>query len=201
MNFLFVFVFVFTLFIYIHIYHHLKTNNKLELVDIQYTTKEMLDEICDIRQPVRFISPFPIHDYINFKEFDVFSPTCTVHKSYSKIDGENIDTKLQYHLDYKTYIIMQKNDAIIRLYAPESKTIMMIQENYETFSFTSNMKNYGTYIDIKINEGDIIYIPAYWIWNIRSKKCKAIIARYMTPMNIISILPYLLKYIWLKIYI
>lgn len=51
---LFIIVFIFILFFYIHIYHHLKTSNELEVYDIKCTTKEKLDEICDIRQPVTF---------------------------------------------------------------------------------------------------------------------------------------------------
>jgi hypothetical protein len=51
---LFIIVFIFILFLYVHIYHHIKTSNELEVYDIKCTTREKLDEICDIRQPVTF---------------------------------------------------------------------------------------------------------------------------------------------------
>lgn len=47
-------VFVFVLFIYIHIYHHLKVSNDLEVYEVDFPSKERIEEICDIRQPAIF---------------------------------------------------------------------------------------------------------------------------------------------------
>ena len=52
-----IFVFCFVLFLYLHIYYHLKTSNDLEVFEIEGSSKDSLEEICDIRQPVLFDLP------------------------------------------------------------------------------------------------------------------------------------------------
>ena len=49
-----IFVFCIVLFIYLHIYYHLKKCDDLEIYEIQQPSKERLEEICDLRQPVIF---------------------------------------------------------------------------------------------------------------------------------------------------
>lgn len=46
--------FCLSLFLYIHIRFHLKKSSDLDVYHIDYPSKEKLDEICDIRQPVVF---------------------------------------------------------------------------------------------------------------------------------------------------
>ena len=48
------FVFCLVLFIYLHIQFHLKTSNDLEVYELDMASKDKLDEICDLRQPVIF---------------------------------------------------------------------------------------------------------------------------------------------------
>lgn len=52
--FLFIIVFVLMLFLYLHIVFHLKTSNDLEVYEIDMPSKNKLEEICDLRQPVIF---------------------------------------------------------------------------------------------------------------------------------------------------
>jgi len=48
------FVFCLVLFIYLHINFHLKTSDDLEVYEIEQGSKDKLEEICDLRQPVIF---------------------------------------------------------------------------------------------------------------------------------------------------
>jgi len=48
------FIFCLVLFIYLHIQFHLKTSNDLEIYEIDQPSKDKLEEICDLRQPVLF---------------------------------------------------------------------------------------------------------------------------------------------------
>lgn len=57
-------IFCMVLFVYIHVHFHLKTSNDLELYQIEQPSKEKLEEICDLRQPVVF-------DYTNERLLDV----------------------------------------------------------------------------------------------------------------------------------
>jgi hypothetical protein len=49
-----VLIFCMVLFIYIHVYFHIKTSNDLEMYEIEKPSKDKLEEICDLRQPVMF---------------------------------------------------------------------------------------------------------------------------------------------------
>ncbi|GAF78491.1 unnamed protein product, partial [marine sediment metagenome] len=47
-----IFIFSIVLFLYLHVQYHLKTSSDLEIYTIDNPTKEKLEEICDLRQPV-----------------------------------------------------------------------------------------------------------------------------------------------------
>ena len=49
-----VLIFCVMLFLYLHIYFHMKTSNDLEVYEIDQPSKDKLEEVCDLRQPVRF---------------------------------------------------------------------------------------------------------------------------------------------------
>ena len=48
------FIFCLVLFIYLHVQFHLKTSEDLEMYEIDDPSKDKLEEICNIRQPVLF---------------------------------------------------------------------------------------------------------------------------------------------------
>lgn len=50
-------IFCLVLFIYLHVYYHIKTSNDLEVYEIEQPSKDKLEEICDLRQPVIFDYP------------------------------------------------------------------------------------------------------------------------------------------------
>ena len=49
-----VLIFCVILFLYLHIYFHIKTSNDLEVYEIDQPSKDKLEEVCDLRQPVLF---------------------------------------------------------------------------------------------------------------------------------------------------
>lgn len=49
-----IFIFCIVLFLYLHIYFHLRTSDDLDVYEIYQPSKEKLEEICDLRQPVVF---------------------------------------------------------------------------------------------------------------------------------------------------
>ena len=50
------FVFSLILFLYLHVQFHLKTSDNLEIYEIDQASKDKMEEICDLRQPVLFDS-------------------------------------------------------------------------------------------------------------------------------------------------
>lgn len=49
-----IFIFFLVLFIYLHVQFHLKTGEELEIYEMEEYSKNKLEEICDVRQPVFF---------------------------------------------------------------------------------------------------------------------------------------------------
>jgi len=49
-----IFIFFLVLFIYLHIQFHLKTSEELEIYELEEYSKNKLEEICDVRQPIFF---------------------------------------------------------------------------------------------------------------------------------------------------
>ena len=77
-----IFIFCVVLFLYLHIYYHLKTSNDLEVYTIEKPSKDKLEEICDLRQPVIF-------DY-NYEELEIGFNARYLLDIASQIDGSNI---------------------------------------------------------------------------------------------------------------
>lgn len=51
---IFIIVFLIVLFLYLHTYFHIKTSNDLEVYEIEKPSKDKLEEICDLKQPILF---------------------------------------------------------------------------------------------------------------------------------------------------
>lgn len=48
------FIFCLVLFMYLHIHFHMKTSDDLEVYEIEQASKDKLEEICDLKQPIIF---------------------------------------------------------------------------------------------------------------------------------------------------
>ena len=48
-----VLVFLMVLFLYLHVHYHLKTSDDLEVYEVEAPSKDSLEEVCGLRQPVR----------------------------------------------------------------------------------------------------------------------------------------------------
>ena len=57
------FVFCIILFFYLHIQFHLKTSNDLEIYEVEQASKDKIEEICDLRQPVLIDLPMEEEGY------------------------------------------------------------------------------------------------------------------------------------------
>ena len=58
-----VFIFLVILTLYLHVAYHLKTSNELNVYETVFQTKEQLDNVCKLRQPIIF-------NYIEFPSFE-----------------------------------------------------------------------------------------------------------------------------------
>jgi len=73
------FIFLIILTLYFHIVYHLKKSNDLDIYETIYTTKQQLDNICKLRQPIIF-------DYYDF-------PSCEWESLFSSFPNKEINVK------------------------------------------------------------------------------------------------------------
>jgi len=96
-------IFCIVLFMYLHIMFHLKTSDDLEIYEIDETSKEKIEEIFDLRQPVLF--------YFHNQQIIQASNKTTISSHFGSsdikirnmndhcdIEGENADTDSDLHV-------------------------------------------------------------------------------------------------------
>ena len=72
-----VLIFSLIIFLYINIYFHIKRSNYLEIYEIENTSKEKFEELCDLKQPILLNNydtrTVDINTLINsYGNFDIF---------------------------------------------------------------------------------------------------------------------------------
>lgn len=125
-------VFCIVLFLYIHIYFHLKQSNDLEVYEIDQPSKDKLEEICDLRQPViinyeneRLLESCNLNNIkTNYSAFDV---------KIRNVKDNDDETEMYFPLRMDEVLEIVKNDK-------ESKYIS--EKNGEFLEESSLIKNY-----------------------------------------------------------
>jgi hypothetical protein len=115
-------IFCLVLFIYLHVQFHLKKSNDLEMYEIDQASKEKLEEICDLRQPVLF-------DFDNEKIVE------TTNKQYILDNYSAFEIKIRNirEKDLNTELFMPlPMNAAVKLFS-EDKTASYYSENNGDF--------------------------------------------------------------------
>lgn len=116
-------IFCIVLFLYLHIYFHLKTSDDLEIYEIDRPSKDKLEEICDLRQPVRF-------DFVSEGLLD----TCkrqNVVDTYGAFDVKIRDVQRPVLDDEELYVPLPFNGAL--KVVTDDKTSRYVVENNQDF--------------------------------------------------------------------
>jgi hypothetical protein len=125
-------VFLLILFIYIHVYFQLRTNNDLELYEIDEGSKDNLEEICNIRQPVIFdfnsekIIHYSNKTYLleNYKAFEI---------KIRNAKEENYDSEIYMPIAF---------DSAIKLFNEDTKETYFSENNTEFLQETGIIKHF-----------------------------------------------------------
>lgn len=155
----------------------------------------------DFLQETTLIKKFKQDDYI-------LRPPMVSVCDYDLIMGcKNSKTKLLYELNYRNYFMCLDGRVTIRVVSPTYKKYMDHQNNYLDFEFYSPLNVWNIQpqyknefdkvktMDITLNKGDIVYIPAYWYYSFHFDDLSSLASfKYRTYMNNISILPELFMY-------
>ena len=117
-----IFIFCFVLFLYLHIQYHLKCSNDLEIYTIESPSKQKLEEICDIRQPVIF-------DFINERLLE----SCTLSELDNNYGAFDIQLRDKTNKDDNSSLFLQfLLKESINIFK-EDKDEKYITENNEDF--------------------------------------------------------------------
>jgi hypothetical protein len=97
-----VLVFTVVLFFYLHIQFHLKTSEDLEVYELEAPSKEKLEEICDLRQPVR----------LSFAPGSLQTRLVTAGDTYGAFDVKVRDSRTPPDEDEDPYVPLRLDQAL-----------------------------------------------------------------------------------------
>jgi len=95
-------IFCVVLFLYIHIYFHLKVSDEYEIFEIEHASKDKMEEICDLRQPILFS-----YDNMILKNTTTFN---YIYKNYPSFDIKIRDMNTLYN-NSNNLFLKGKNDV------------------------------------------------------------------------------------------
>ena len=114
-------------------------------------------------------------------------------------------TPLRYDLNYRNYYYVTSGKVNIKLIPPHSSKYLYPVKDYDNFEFRSPINVWDVQqeykadfdkvkvLDITLNKGEIMYIPAYWWYSIEYEKLSSICTfKYRTFMNVLAISPELI---------
>uniref|UniRef100_A0A6C0AT74 Cupin-like domain-containing protein n=1 Tax=viral metagenome TaxID=1070528 RepID=A0A6C0AT74_9ZZZZ len=115
-------IFIVLLFLYIHIVQQLKRSEDLEIYEMDYSTNENLQEICDIKQPVLF-------------EYKSVLPSFFETLNIDTIDAiQNTDLKVKESQDY----YQESTETIDYVVLPFSSAHTLLTSDTNARYFTEN---------------------------------------------------------------
>jgi hypothetical protein len=127
-----IFIFCLVLFIYLHIQFHLKTSDDLEMYEIVQPSKDKLEEVCDLRQPVLF-------------EFDSQKICETSNKSYIINNYNAFEIKIRNtnepDQDAELYMPLPLHSAI-KLFDEDKTSSYFSENNTDFLEETGVVKNF-----------------------------------------------------------
>ena len=128
--FLTVVIFSVVLFLYIHMHFHLKTSNDLEVYTIENVSKDRLEEICNLKQPVLF-------DYKNENLLELANIT-KMEELYGAFDVKirNIEDKDK---DKETYLPILLSE-VVKLFQNKINNKIIIENNADFLEETGLLK-------------------------------------------------------------
>jgi hypothetical protein len=117
-------------------------------------------------------------------------------------------TPLRYDVNYRNYYCITQGNVEIKMIPPRSSKYLSAVNDYENFEFRSPINPWNVQplyasdfdkvkcLEVKLQVGQTIYIPAYWWYSIRFGKNTSISCfLYRTYMNNVAILPKTIMYL------
>ena len=134
---------------------------------------------------------------------ELLRPYMVSSLEYDLIMGsENATTRLSYEVNYRNYFLVTEGSVSLKLSPPKNAKYFHPVKDYELQEYYSNMNPWSPdktdtsnfskakFLDVVLQKGQIIYIPAYWWYSIKlGKGASVAVFKYRTYMNTVAILP------------
>jgi hypothetical protein len=130
----------------------------------------------------------------------ILKPPMTSEIKYDMLlGGSNTSTKFKYDLSFRHFIYVSDGDLNITLSPPINTKNMELYKDYYNFEYISPINPYLKEDDIKmksiskvsitLKKGQLLFVPAYWWYSIQFNNSVALVFKYKTYMNQLTILP------------
>ena len=134
-----------------------------------------------------------------FSSFDdLFRPTAVVGHEVDIMSGSRgAYTPFRYHVNYRHFLHSSSGDVRIRLSPPSTAKGLHMLNDYENMEFRVRGNQWKEEkiqrADIFLRKGEVLFIPAYWIYSIMYEGQATLISfSYRTLMSSISVSPQVL---------
>jgi hypothetical protein len=117
-----------------------------------------------------------------------------------QFSSKNTKTTLRYELNYRNYFLVTQGSVKIKLIPPKSSKYLYTIKDYDNFEFISPVNPWNVQtqyksdfnklktLEVTINKGQIMFIPAYWWYSICFNDNSSLLTfKYKTYMNNIAI--------------
>ena len=128
-----VLVFCIVLFFYLHIYFHLKTSDDLEVYEIDLPSKDLLEEVCDLRQPVLF-------EFNNERLLNCCS-RANILDTYGAFDIKLRNVKDEMDMDEELFIPLSFTSTL-KVLEGDNTNKYLIENNNDFLEETGLIKSY-----------------------------------------------------------
>ena len=125
------FIFLIILFLYIHITSQYKRSEDLEIYEMDYTTNEHLQEVCDIKQPVLFN-----YQSVNPQFFETMTLDFLKTYSSSDIKVKESGDYFAENCDVVDYVVLSLQSSL-QLITTDTKSAYFIENNNDFVSESS----------------------------------------------------------------
>ena len=128
---------------------------------------------------------------------------CNCYYDYT-FGSKGVKTPLSYNLNYRNFYYANEGSFKVILIPPKYSKYLYCMKDYETFEFSSPINPWNVQakykhdfdklktLEISINKGQCLYIPAYWWYSIQyGDACSISVFQYRTYMNNVAISPQL----------
>jgi hypothetical protein len=126
------FIFCIILFFYLHVQFHLKASNELEIYEVDQASKDKMEEICDLRQPVLFDCEEYGQKIIDTTNKNILLQNYPVFEVKIRDIQDSTESELlvplQFHISSK-------------LFEEDKKSIYFSEGNYDFLQETGAIKN------------------------------------------------------------